>query len=111
MAALMPPCFAISGGSSTAMAEPLAAQSITAARKHFFMKIASSDHSGEKGLGTYFTGRAENLGRRPGFHDRAMIHINDGIRDLACKTEFVRHHHHRHAAAGKLPHDREHLSD
>jgi hypothetical protein len=40
MAALMLPCFAISGGSSTAMAEPVVAQRNAAARKRFIMKIA-----------------------------------------------------------------------
>jgi len=40
MAALMLPCFVMSGGSSTAMAKPVVAQRNTAARKRFIMKIA-----------------------------------------------------------------------
>src|SRR5215213_10929321 len=111
MATLMLPCLAISGGSSIAMAEVTAAQVSAAARKHFIMTIAPSDHRGKKGLSTYFTGLTEDLSRRAGFHDCAMVHINDGIRHLARKTEFVRHHHHRHAAAGKLLHDGEDLAD
>src|SRR5258708_4698006 len=111
MATLRPPCFAISGGSSTAIAEPVSTPNITAPRKSFIMKIASSDHCCEKRLRTHFTGRAENLGRGAGFHDDAMVHVNDGVGDLARKAEFVGHHHHRHAAAGKLLHDREHLAD
>src|SRR5215217_7322298 len=109
MATLMLPCLAISGGSSIAMAEVTAAQASAAARKHFIMTIAPSDHRGKKGLSTHFTGLAKNLRRRTGFHDGAMVHVNDGISHLTRKTEFVRHHHHRHAAAGKLLHDGEHL--
>src|SRR4051812_40048913 len=100
MATLILPCLAISGGSSIAMAEVTAAQVSAAARNNFIMTIVPSDHRGEKGLSAYFTGLAKNLRRRPELHDRAMIHIDNGIRHLACKTEFVRHHHHRHAAAG-----------
>src|SRR5229473_837113 len=111
MAALMLPCFANSGGSSTAVAEPAVAQRSAAARKLFIIKLASSDHRGKKGSSAHFAGSAENLRRGPVFHDRALVHINDGIRYLARKAELVGHHHHRHSAAGKLLHDREHLSD
>src|SRR5712664_1300737 len=111
MATLMLPCFAISGGSSTAMAEAVPAPMSAVARITFIMTIASSDHRGEKGPSARFTGRAENVRRKPGFHDCAMVHVNDGIRDLARKADFVRHHHHRHAATGKLLHDREHFTD
>src|ERR1700737_1854848 len=97
MATLMLPCFAISGGSSTAMAEASAAHRNATARKRFIVKIAPSDHRREKGLGSHFTGRAENIRRRPGFHDGAMVHINNGICDLAREAEFMGHHHHRHA--------------
>src|SRR5882724_5080672 len=100
MATLMLPCLAISGGSSTAMAEAIAAQVSAAAKTHFIMTIAPSDHRGEKGLSTYFTGLAENLRRWPGLHDCAMVHIDDRVRHLAREAEFVRHHHHGHAAAG-----------
>src|SRR6266508_249864 len=107
----MLPCLAISGGSSIALAEVIAAQVSAAAKKRFIMTIAPSDHRGKKGLSTYFTGPTQNLRRRPGFHYCAMVHIDDGIRHLPRKAEFVRHHHHRHAAAGQLLHDAEHLSD
>src|SRR5215212_10631193 len=104
MATLMLPCLAISGGSSIAMADVTAAQASAAARKHFIMTSAPSDHRGKKGLSTHFTGLTEDLRRRTRLHDGAMVHIDDRIRHLACKTEFVRHHHHRHAAAGQLLH-------
>src|SRR3984893_8949060 len=110
MATLMLPCFRISGGSSTAMAVAVATQLSAAARKSLIMKIASSDHRGEKGLRARFAGSTENVGRGPGFHDCAMIHIDHLIRDLARKSEFVRHNHHRHAAARKLLHHREHFA-
>src|SRR5258705_364308 len=110
MATLMLPCLAISGGSSTATAEVTATQVSAAARNSFIMKIASSDHRGKKGLSTYFTGLAQNLRRGPGLHDRAMVHIDDRIRHLAREAKFVRHHHHRHAAAGKFLHDGKHLA-
>src|SRR6266536_3592416 len=108
MATLILPCLAISRGSSIAMAEAIAAQVSAAARNHFIMTIAPSDHRGKKGLSTHFTGLTENLCRRPGFHDCAMVHVDNGIGHLASKAEFVRYHHHRHAAAGKLLHDGEH---
>src|SRR5438094_2403440 len=111
MATLILPCLAISGGSSTAMAEAIAAQVSAATRNHFIMTIGPSNYRGKKGLSTYFTGLAQNLRRKPGLHDGAMVHIDDRIRHLPCKAEFVRHHHHRHAAAGKLLHDGEHLAD
>src|SRR5207249_2267373 len=111
MATLILPCLAISGGSSIAMAEAIAAQASAAARNHFIMTIAPSDHRGKKGLSTYFTGLAQNLRRRPGLHDCAMVHIDDRIRHLPREAEFVRHHHHRHAAAGKLLYDGKHLAD
>src|SRR4030095_5768654 len=111
MATLILPCLAISGGSSIAMTEVIAAQVSAAARKHFIMTIAPSDHCGKKGLSTYFTGLAENFRRRPGLHDRAMVHVNNGIRHLARKPEFSRDHHHGHAAAGKFLHDGDHLAD
>src|SRR6266513_2567587 len=104
MATLMLPCLAISAGSSSATAETVAWQTSAAATRNLIMRIASSEHRREKGLGARFTGCAENVCRSPGFHDRAMVHINDPIRDLARKAEFVRHHHHRHAAAGKFLH-------
>src|SRR5436305_13932599 len=105
MATLSLPCFAISGGSSTAIAELVIAPKIEVARENFIMKIAPSDHCCEKRLRTYFTGCTENLGRRAGFHDDAMVHIDDGIGDLTRKAELMGDHHHRHAAAGKFLHD------
>ena len=56
------------------------------------MTIAPSDHRGKKGLSAYFTGLTENLCRWAGFHDRAMVHVNNGIRHLAwdCGLGFER---------------------
>src|SRR6476661_376331 len=110
MATLILPCLAISGGSSIAMTGVIAAQVSAAARTHCIMTSAPSDHRGKKGLSTYFAGPTQNLRRRTGLHDCAMVHIDDGICHLAREAEFVRHHHHRHAAAGKFLHDGEHLA-
>src|SRR6187455_1266639 len=105
MATLMLPCLAISGGSSIAMPGVTTAQVSAAARTHCIMTSAPSDHRGKKGLSAHFTGLAENLRCRSGLHDRTMVHIDDRIRHLAREAEFVRHHHHRHAAARQFLHD------
>src|SRR6266576_272142 len=99
MATLMLPAFTISGGSSMATAEAVAVQTSAAARKLFIMIIAPSDHRREKRLRTHFTRPAQNFRRGSGFHDRALVHIDHGICDLARKAQLVRHHHHGHAAA------------
>src|SRR5438477_12229479 len=111
MASLRLPCFAISGGSSTAIAEPVSAPNIVATTRNFIMKIASSDHRCEKGSGTHFSGRTENLGRGAGFHDDTMVHVNDGVGNLARKAAVVGHYPQRHPAASKVLHDRAHRAD
>src|SRR6476659_4249890 len=111
MATLMLPCFAISAGNSTAMAAAAAVQARTVARRTLITNFASSDHRGKKGSGANLARGAEDFRCWSGFHDGTVVHIDDGISDLAREAEFVRHHHHRHAAAGKLLHDRQYLAD
>src|SRR5258705_545393 len=107
MATLMLPCPAISGGTLIAMAEVIAAQVSAAARNHFIMTIAPSNHRGKKGVSTYFTGLAQTL--RPRALAAAALHLHRTFGDIFKRglvreqIEALKHHAGFQALARDLP--------
>ncbi len=65
----------------------------------------------QEGSGPFTFGlRKESLGG-PLFNDPSLIHEDDPVRNLLCKTHFVRDDHHRHALPSQVSHDFEDFVD
>src|SRR5260221_10198477 len=55
--------------------------------------------------------RGEHRLGRPLLDDRAVIHEDDAIRDVAGEVHFMRDHHHGHSLGGELAHHPQHVAD
>src|SRR6185312_17385728 len=67
--------------------------------------------SAEKGASAIVARRGEDDVGGTLLHDHPLVHKEDAIGDVPCKTHLVSYHEHGHALGSQLPHHLQHLPD
>jgi hypothetical protein len=73
--------------------------------------LPAVEEPAQERLGPLVLRTVEHFRGGPLFDDAPTVHEDDAIGRLTGKGDFVRHHDHREAAAGELPHSAEDLAD